>query len=119
MAQWCTNCGKEYRSRAETGCKSSCGQNCEGCCSNCDKHTLMARPLAVICGYNTKPSDGLQQMVNTIKKNVKEVEDGKKDEYTCKIEEGRIYNNEKLVDYTQWITFTKNGGYSVFTSYGG
>jgi hypothetical protein len=29
MAKYCTDCKAEKQSRAEVGCKSSCGENCE------------------------------------------------------------------------------------------
>jgi hypothetical protein len=73
--------------------------------------------MAVLEGKLTAPSVGLKNMVNDIKRGMKEVDDGKSSEFHCTVEEGTIIQNNKTVNYTMMFTYSKGNKYTVYTSY--
>jgi hypothetical protein len=73
--------------------------------------------MAVLEGKLTTPSTGLKNMVNDIRRGMREVDDGDISEYSCTVEEGTLVQNNKTVDYTMIFKYSKGSKYTVFTSY--
>jgi len=114
--KYCSYCEKEVKSRGETGCYSECGRDCNDCCSECNRHGLTQGVIAVIQGKLTRPTYGLQMMVNEVRAGMRDVDNNRCNEYTCSIEDGTVYQNGSKVNYTVYFRYVK-GNYTYFTSY--
>jgi len=55
-------------------------------------------------------------LVNDIKAGMREVDAGNKTEFVCSIEDGRIYQNNALVNYTVKFRYSQ-GHYTYSTMY--
>jgi len=73
--------------------------------------------MAVLEGKLKSPSIGLKNMVNDIRRGMNQVDNNEISEFSCTVEEGKIIQNNKTVDYTMMFKYSKGSSYTVYTSY--
>ncbi|CAI2197444.1 19285_t:CDS:2, partial [Funneliformis geosporum] len=84
------------KSKGEVGCYSECGRDCNDCCSQCNRHGLTQGVIAVVEGKLTSPSYGLKMISEDVKRGMREVDRGDRNEFICQIEDGSVYQSSKV-----------------------